>query len=133
MNTRFDNAKSWKTADGRVIEIKEMETSHIMNTLRLFVRKPHLIMSMIVKDFDEIPDNQPEQTYGPWNPKHNVSAPNFKAESMYAVTSLTNDDLVSYAVDSALGRAMRDELASRGINVENLFNIWKEEVELSEG
>lgn len=133
MNTRFDNAKSWKTADGRVIEIKEMETSHIMNTLRLFIRKPYLIMSMIVKDFDEIPDNQTEQNYGPWNPHYHNSQPNFKAESMYAVTSLTNDDLVSYAVDSALGRAMRDELASRGINVDNLLTMWKEEGIADEG
>lgn len=132
MITRFDNSNSWKAADGRILQIRDMETSHIMNTLRLFIRKPYLIMSMIVKDIDETADQQP-QCIGPWSKYNCIHELDIKKESMNAVTSLTHDDMTSYALESPLGRAMQDELRSRGVNVDNLLTLWKQEVELNEG
>lgn len=127
MNTRFDNSKSWKSADGRVTDIRDMETSHIMNTIRMFIRKPHTIMSMIVKDFDQYEDDQPFSN-GPWFPELNdFNRKSAKQESMHAVTSMSHMQLIEYALHSLLVCAMRDELAARGVNVDNLFQMWAEE------
>lgn len=129
MNVRFDNPKTWKTANGRVIAIDEMETAHLMNTLRMFATKPTIVLSMIVADIDKTR----EENYhsGPWTPNTEESV-SFKKMSMYTVTSMTEEQLVEYALTSALGRSMIGELTFRGLNVDNLLMMWKAEEEFNE-
>lgn len=124
MKVRFDNPTAWTTADGRVIPVKDMETAHLLNTLRMFARKPHLVMSMIVADIDE----SAEQAHydGPWVPIHG-EARDTRRESMRAATSMSAEQLTQYAMESALGCAMRNELVARGVNVDNLWIMWKTE------
>lgn len=39
MKTRFDG-KIWVMAYGVAIEVKEMETAHLLNTVKMLVQKP---------------------------------------------------------------------------------------------
>lgn len=125
MKVRFDESKVWRTANGCTIAIADMETAHLMNTLRMFIAKPNVVMSMIAADID----NFDEDLYygGVWQPTSS-SAPHIKKESMWSATSMSAEELTSYAIESALGQAMRNELAARGVNVDNLLIMWKTEV-----
>lgn len=123
MKTRFDCPQNWIKGNGEVIPIKDMETSHLINTVRMFVRKPFMVCSMIIEDIEN-------KTYSPvataWNPNGSEEQ-NIKNESIFNVTSLTEQELTAYALQSALGCAMVNELSSRGVNTENIITMTMNE------
>lgn len=115
MNTRFDNEKEWIT-ENEVYEIKEMETGHILNTLRLFVIKPNSVVGMLIKDiersiiFDEMST--------PWS-KMLLTKRDIKKESIRNITSMKTDEIINYVMNTPLTNSMKKELESRGVDVEN--------------
>lgn len=115
MNTRFDNEKEWIT-ENEVYEIKEMETCHILNTLRLFVIKPNSVVGMLIKDiersiiFDEMST--------PWS-KMLLTKRDIKKESIRNITSMKTDEIINYVMNTPLTNSMKKELESRGVDVEN--------------
>lgn len=51
MKTRFDG-KIWVMAYGVAIEVKEMETAHLLNTVKMLVQKPARVQAMLVDDIE---------------------------------------------------------------------------------
>lgn len=123
MHTRFDNATVWVTADHRHLNIKDMETSHLMNTYRMFIRKPYTIISMLIKDFEDASTNYSSEA---WSPDAAQSDDVVKI-SIYTATSMTSDQLTDYAINSPLGRAIYAELENRGVNISAMVEMWKQE------
>lgn len=123
MHTRFDNATVWVTADHRHLNIKDMETSHLMNTYRMFIRKPYTVLSMLIKDFEDAPTNY---SSGAWSPDTDQNDDIVKV-SIFTATSMTLEQLTEYATNSPLGRAIFMELANRGVNISAMVEMWKQE------
>ena len=115
MKTRFDEDKVWITAN-MVIPIAEMETRHLINTLRMFIIKPLRTMDMITYDI--------EHSHGEceWTPDSNNSADIIK-KSISNVTSMGFAELAMYAINSDLGKAMQAELKDRGVNIDNIITL----------
>ena len=115
MNTRFDNEKEWIT-ESEVYEIEEMETSHILNTLRLFVIKPNSVIGMLIKDIER--SVMFDEMSTPWS-KIFFTKRDIKKESIRNVTSMKTDEVINYVMNTPLVNSMKKELESRGVNVEN--------------
>lgn len=45
MKTRFDSAKVWRTNNDTTVSIKELETSHLMNIVRMLLRRPETVQT----------------------------------------------------------------------------------------
>ena len=120
MTTRFDNTKIWVTADYRSLNIRDMETPHLINILKMFATKPEVVISMLVKDIE---DNPRGVSNGVWTP--NSSEEDVVKASVHSVTSLTASQIVEYALTSPLGHAIAAELEYRGVNLRNLMDVWK--------
>ncbi len=117
MTTRFDS-NIWITAQGERLALTDMETAHLLNTLKMLVTKPERTISMLVADIE---------LYGevgscliPWAKE---AAPVAIKHSLHSITSMTADETRVYALHSTLGRAIRDELVSRGVNVESYVSF----------
>ena len=52
MKTRFDG-KLWIGAFGLAIEVKDMETAHLLNTVKMLVQKPARVQAMLVNDIED--------------------------------------------------------------------------------
>ncbi len=52
MKTRFDDEKYWVTNQGEILEIKDIETDHLINIVAMFFRRPQVIMSLLIKDIE---------------------------------------------------------------------------------
>lgn len=63
MKTRFDD-KCWITGNGEIIQISDMGTDHILNCLKMFIRKPDRTISMLIDDIENHPDTCPFQPWG---------------------------------------------------------------------
>lgn len=124
MVTRFDNAKYWRTQHGEMILISEMETSHLMNTIRMFIRKPYLIASMLIFDIEQNVKNGSDD--GVWTPNQCYRA-DAKKDSIHNATSMNTNQLLDYAFGSPLLNEMLRELNSRGVNVGNMIQMWRHE------
>lgn len=123
MKTRFDNSAMWVTGDDRHLNIRDMETNHLLNTVRMFVKKPYSIASMLIKDIENCAqDYYPEA----WTPTH-IGSRSVVKESINAVTSMSKDELVAYALNSPLCSTMMSELLDRGVNIHNLMDMWTTE------
>lgn len=48
MNTRFDG-QLWIGAFGVTLEVKEMETDHLLNTVKMLLQKPARVQAMLVE------------------------------------------------------------------------------------
>lgn len=123
MKTRFDDNVKWRTSPGEFVFIADMDTSHILNVIRMFIQKPYLITSMIVKDIEE------NTSYGPveWTP-NSCAVNSAKKQSINNITSMAEDDTIRYALESPLGQRFMYELAERGVNIENMRSIWEKEI-----
>lgn len=121
MITRFDEEKYWITNDN-MYKIEEMETAHLINILQMFIKQPEKVMKMIINDIECRNDS----IYEEWTVKSVKN--NIKKNSINNVTSLSARELVSYSLESALGKAIQAELADRGVNVENIINLVEEEM-----
>ena len=88
-----------------------METSHLINTLKMFDEKPFRTVRMILDDIE----NSIVFTY-----KDNSSD---KKQSITNATSMSEQDLKDFALNSPIATAMKAELVNRGVNVSNIMQL----------
>lgn len=116
MKTRFDG-KIWIMAYGIAVEVKEMETAHLLNTVKMLVQKPARVQSMLVDDIERATFADPTV----WTPS---GEGNTRKMSLRNVTSLSADELTAYVTGTPLFKAMLEELETRGINTENIMQLY---------
>ena len=116
MKTRFDG-KIWVMAYGVAIEVKEMETAHLLNTVKMLVQKPARVQAMLVDDIEWATFADPTV----WTP---TGEGDTRKLSLRNVTSLSADELTTYVTGTPLFKAMLEELETRGINTENIMQLY---------
>ena len=116
MKTRFDG-KIWVMAYGVAIEVKEMETAHLLNTVKMLVQKPARVQAMLVDDIERATFADPTV----WTP---TGEGDTRKLSLRNVTSLFADELTTYVTGTPLFKAMLEELETRGINTENIMQLY---------
>ena len=116
MKTRFDG-KIWVMAYGVAIEVKEMETAHLLNTVKMLVQKPARVQAMLVDDIERATFADPTV----WTP---TGEGDTRKLSLHNVTSLSADELTAYVTGTPLFKAMLEELETRGINTENIMQLY---------
>lgn len=116
MKTRFDG-KIWVMAYGVAIEVKEMETAHLLNTVKMLVQKPARVQAMLVDDIERATFADPTV----WTP---TGEGDTRKMSLRNVTSLSADELTTYVTGTPLFKAMLEELETRGINTENIMQLY---------
>lgn len=116
MKTGFDG-KIWVMAYGVAIEVKEMETAHLLNTVKMLVQKPARVQAMLVDDIERATFADPTV----WTPTGEGDA---RKLSLRNVTSLSADELTTYVTGTPLFKAMLEELETRGINTENIMQLY---------
>lgn len=115
MKTRFDGTL-WIGAGGQAFRPAEMETDHLLNTLKMLKNRPAVVVTMVVRDIESTPDCCPFDPFG------NCHGDVVK-QSLFNITSMTPEQVSVYALNSTLGTAMKAELISRGVNVENYLSM----------
>lgn len=120
MYTRFDNSVEWTTADHRTLKIKDMETTHLMNTVRMLICKPHYVLSMLIADIEKSVESNVSEVWSPSKKNRD----DCKNKSIAVVTSMLPEEIMAYVLDSSLGEAMLAELRTRGVNTDNMVNLW---------
>lgn len=115
MKTRFDG-NLWIGAGGQVFRPVEMETDHLLNTMKMLKNRPAVVVTMVVRDIESAPDCCPFDPFG------NCHGELVK-KSLFNITSMKPDQVSAYALNSPLGTAMKAELISRGVNVENYLSM----------
>ena len=116
MKTRFDG-KIWVMAYGVAIEVKEMETAHLLNTVKMLVQKPARVQAMLVDDIERATFADPVV----WTPTDKEDT---RKLSLRNVTSLSSDELTAYVTGTPLFKAMLEELEARGVNTENIMQLY---------
>lgn len=116
MKTRFDG-KIWVMAYGVAIEVKEMETARLLNTVKMLVQKPARVQAMLVDDIERATFADPTV----WTP---TGEGDTRKLSLRNVTSLSADELTTYVTGTPLFKAMLEELETRGINTENIMQLY---------
>ena len=116
MKTRFDG-KIWVMAYGVAIEVKEMETAHLLNTVKMLVQKPARVQAMLVDDIERATFADPTV----WMP---TGEGDTRKLSLRNVTSLSADELTTSVTGTPLFKAMLEELETRGINTENIMQLY---------
>lgn len=124
MKTRFDG-KLWIGAFGLALEVKDMETAHLLNTVKMLVQKPARVQAMLVTDIEEATFEEQEA----WTP--NGSGEDIRKKSLHNATSLTSEELVQYVTGTPLFKAMMDELEARGVNTENIMELYTKDAAFS--
>ena len=114
IRTRFDDTRVWR-AHNDELRICEMETDHLINTLNMFVRRPERTLAMLVRDIEHFKPH----TTSAWTRDNDGDS--IIKESLRNVTSMTYMELMTYALNAPLGKAMIGELEDRGVNMENLI------------
>lgn len=117
MKTRFDG-KLWIGAFGLAIEVKDMETAHLLNTVKMLVQKPARVQAMLVNDIEDATFEEQEA----WTPTGNGE--DIRKKSLHNATSLSSEELVQYVTGTPLFKAMMDELEARGVNTENIMELY---------
>lgn len=115
MKTRFDG-NMWIGAGGTAFMPSEMDTDHLLNTLKMLKNRPAVVVTMVVRDIESAPDCYPFDPFG------NCHGELVK-KSLFNITSMKPDQVSAYALNSPLGTAMKAELISRGVNVENYLSM----------
>lgn len=116
MKTRFDGSV-WIGAGGMAFAPAEMETDHLLNTVKMLKNRPAVIISMVVRDVEASPD------YTPFTPFGADSHAELVKKSLFNLTSMTPEEVSAYALNSPLGTTMKNELIKRGVNIENFLNM----------
>ena len=115
MKTRFDGTL-WVCGFGVALEVKEMETAHLLNTVKMLIQKPARTQAMLVDDVEKATFADSEA----WTPNKNST----RKQSLHNVTSLSAEELVDYVTSSTLFQAMLNELEARGVNTENILTLY---------
>ena len=118
MKTRFDETRIWITSAGESCKIPDMDTRHLMNTLRMFAQNPQRTAGMLIVDIERKPVCQENQKV--WTPK-SAATPDVRKCSVFNVTSMDDEALIEYALNSPLAGAMLTILAERGVNAGNFM------------
>lgn len=116
MKTRFDG-KIWIMAFGVAVEVEKMETAHLLNTVKMLVQKPARVQAMLVDDIERATFADPTV----WTP---TGEGDTRKLSLRNVTSLSADELTTYVTGTPLFKAMLEELETRGINTENIMQLY---------
>lgn len=124
MKTRFDG-KLWIGAFGVALEVKEMETAHLLNTVKMLVQKPARVQAMLVDDIEDATFEEPEA----WTPSGGGG--NVRKQSLHNVTSLSAEELVQYVTGTPLFKSLMDELEARGVNTENIMQLYTKDAAFS--
>lgn len=124
MKTRFDG-KLWIGAFGVVLEVKNMETAHLLNTVKMLVQKPARVQAMLVDDIEDATFEEQEA----WTPSGDGDS--IRKKSLHNVTSLSSEELVQYVTGTTLFKTMLDELEARGVNTENIMQLYTKDAAFS--
>lgn len=116
MNTRFDGQR-WIGAFGIVFEVKEMETKHLLNTVKMLLQKPNRVQAMLVTDIESAAFAEPQVWTA--NRKEDI-----RKVSIHNITSLSSAELVEYVKGTLLFKAMLEKLQTRGVNTENIVQLY---------
>jgi hypothetical protein len=120
MKTRFDVYGKWITACGEVRNVYDMDTDHIMNTMRMLIQKPSRTISMLIKDMEGCVYGSPFEIFPvAWEP----DIRSVLKQSIHNVISMTLEQLKDYVKKTPLFQSMCDELGKRGVNVANILSI----------
>lgn len=103
---RFTNSEYWIMGNGDAIAIEDMETNHLINTLRMFREKPNRTMSMLINDAEQLGSFFINDKY-----------------VLNRITSMSEAELIDYAMDSNLANAMIEELEKRGVNINCISDV----------
>lgn len=112
MKTRFDSAKVWRTNNDTTVSIKELETSHLMNIVRMLLRRPETVQTMLVCDIER-------QSRNVW--KANNIVDEDAIESIHNATSMTPREVVQWVQDTPLFNTIVFTLEGRGVNTSVLI------------
>jgi hypothetical protein len=107
MKTRFDSAEVWRTNNDTMVSIKELETSHLMNIVRMLLRRPETVQTMLVCDIER-------QSRNVW--KTNNIVDEDAVESIHNATSMTPREVVQWVQDTPLFNTIVFTLEGRGVN-----------------
>lgn len=94
-----------------------METAHLLNTVKMLVQKPARVQAMLVDDIERATFADPTV----WTP---TGEGDTRKLSLRNVTSLSADELTTYVTGTPLFKAMLEELETRGINTENIMQLY---------
>lgn len=112
MKTRFDSAEVWRTNNDTMVSIKELETSHLMNIVRMLLRRPEAVQTMLVCDIER-------QSRNVW--KANNIVDEDAIESIHNATSMTPREVVQWVQDTPLFNTIVFTLEGRGVNTSVLI------------
>lgn len=115
MKTRFDVTGVWVRTYTSPVKISDMTTPHILNAVRMFIQNPARTLSMLITDIESASFSETV-----WTAYNNCD----KMQSLKNVTSMSNTELVEYAVNSPLFKSLIAELDSRGVNTENVIRLF---------
>lgn len=90
MKTRFDSAEIWRTNNDTAVSIKELETSHLMNIVRMLLRRPETVQTMLVCDIER-------QTRNVWRANDFVDED--AVASIHNATSMTPREIVQWVLE----------------------------------
>lgn len=112
MKTRFDIAEVWRTNNDTMVSIKELETSHLMNIVRMLLRRPETVQTMLVCDIER-------QSRNVWKANNIVDGD--AIESIHNATSMTPREVVQWVQDTPLFNTIVFTLEGRGVNTSVLI------------
>lgn len=112
MKTRFDSAEVWRTNNDTMVSIKELETSHLMNIVRMLLRRPETVQTMLVCDIER-------QSRNVWKANNIVDEDAIK--SIHNATSMTPREVVQWVQDTPLFNTIVFTLEGRGVNTSVLI------------
>jgi hypothetical protein len=112
MKTRFDSAKVWRTNNDTTVSIKDLETSHLMNIVRMLLRRPETVQTMLVCDIER-------QSRNVW--KANNIVDEDAVESIHNATSMTPRDVIQWVQGTPLFTTIVFTLEGRGVNTSVLI------------
>lgn len=112
MKTRFDSAEVWRMNNDTMVSIKELETSHLMNIVRMLLRRPETVQTMLICDIER-------QSRNVW--KANNIVDEDAIESIHNATSMTPREVVQWVQDTPLFNTIVFTLEGRGVNTSVLI------------
>lgn len=107
MKTRFDETKYWITTGGEAIRLCDMETSHLLNTVKMLLQKPTRTQAMLVIDIERNSRDAAVWVPNPQDPR---------ILSIHNVTSLTAEELVDYVKSTPLYGSVGDAFGTYDVD-----------------